>query len=135
MTDQTTRRSLRSAIYTRVSTDQGLEQDFNSLDAQREASQQRLGDYLGAARTKRTHQSSDALLAGKLYDDGGNRMSPSWARKGASCSAAVSRHGFRFRLLSLSGRSRRALGSTWPNTDLPSSGRSPAACRRSNGPT
>ena len=37
MKDQTTRRSLRSAIYTRVSTDQGLEQDFNSLDAQREA--------------------------------------------------------------------------------------------------
>jgi site-specific DNA recombinase len=28
---------LRCAIYTRVSTDQGLEQDFNSLDAQREA--------------------------------------------------------------------------------------------------
>src|SRR5436189_43324 len=27
----------RCAIYTRVSTDQGLEQDFNSLDAQREA--------------------------------------------------------------------------------------------------
>jgi site-specific DNA recombinase len=37
MKDRTTRRSLRSAIYTRVSTDQGLEQDFNSLDAQREA--------------------------------------------------------------------------------------------------
>ena len=37
MKDQTTRRSLRSAIYTRVSTEQGLEQDFNSLDAQREA--------------------------------------------------------------------------------------------------
>jgi site-specific DNA recombinase len=27
----------RCAIYTRVSTDHGLEQDFNSLDAQREA--------------------------------------------------------------------------------------------------
>jgi site-specific DNA recombinase len=39
MKDQTTRRSLRGAIYTRVSTDQGLEQDFNSLDAQREASE------------------------------------------------------------------------------------------------
>src|ERR1700687_3291366 len=39
MNDHTTRRSLRSAIYTRVSTDQGLEQDFNSLDAQREASE------------------------------------------------------------------------------------------------
>src|ERR1700722_18804839 len=39
MKDHTTRRSLRSAIYTRVSTDQGLEQDFNSLDAQRDASE------------------------------------------------------------------------------------------------
>jgi len=39
MKDQTAKRSLRCAIYTRVSTDQGLEQDFNSLDAQREASE------------------------------------------------------------------------------------------------
>src|SRR6516225_11330725 len=30
---------IRCAIYTRVSTDQGLEQDFNSLDAQYDASQ------------------------------------------------------------------------------------------------
>ena len=37
MKDQTAKRGLRCAIYTRVSTDQGLEQDFNSLDAQREA--------------------------------------------------------------------------------------------------
>ena len=28
---------VRCAIYTRVSTEQGLEQDFNSLDAQRDA--------------------------------------------------------------------------------------------------
>ena len=28
---------VRCAIYTRVSTDQGLEQDFNSLDAQYDA--------------------------------------------------------------------------------------------------
>ena len=35
MKAQPARRSLRCAIYTRVSTDQGLEQDFNSLDAQR----------------------------------------------------------------------------------------------------
>src|SRR5208283_5088703 len=39
MKAQTTKRGLRCAIYTRVSTDQGLEQDFNSLDAQREASE------------------------------------------------------------------------------------------------
>src|SRR6266511_3487061 len=32
-------RALRCAIYTRVSTDQGLEQEFNSLDGQREASE------------------------------------------------------------------------------------------------
>jgi DNA invertase Pin-like site-specific DNA recombinase len=31
-------KSVRCVIYTRVSTDQGLEQDFNSLDAQYDAS-------------------------------------------------------------------------------------------------
>jgi site-specific DNA recombinase len=45
--------------------------------------QQSLRDHLGAAKIKRTRQSSDALLTGKLYDDGGNRMSPTWARKGS----------------------------------------------------
>lgn len=56
-----TRRSVRCAIYTRKSTDEGLDQDFISLDAQREAceafihSQKSLG---WAFRTKR-------------YDDGG----------------------------------------------------------------
>jgi DNA invertase Pin-like site-specific DNA recombinase len=45
--------------------------------------QQSLHDHLGAARTKRTRQSSDALLGGKLFDDSGNRMSPTWARKGS----------------------------------------------------
>ena len=33
------RASLRCAIYTRVSTEDGLEQEFNSLDNQREASE------------------------------------------------------------------------------------------------
>jgi site-specific DNA recombinase len=45
--------------------------------------QKNLRDHLGAARANRTRQSSDALLVGKLYDDGGNRMSPSWARRGS----------------------------------------------------
>jgi site-specific DNA recombinase len=45
--------------------------------------QQSLGNHLGATRTKRTRQSSDAILTGKLFDDGGNRMSPTWARKGS----------------------------------------------------
>ncbi len=34
-----TKPAIRCAIYTRVSTDQGLEQEFNSLDAQREAAE------------------------------------------------------------------------------------------------
>ena len=33
------KKSVRCAIYTRVSSDQGLEQDFNSLDNQREAAE------------------------------------------------------------------------------------------------
>src|SRR5271169_4360988 len=61
MKDQTTRRSLRSAIYTRVSTDQGLEQDFNSLDAQREASE--------AYIKSQAHEGWRLLR--EHYDDGG----------------------------------------------------------------
>ena len=32
-------KSVRCALYTRKSTEEGLEQDFNSLDAQREAAE------------------------------------------------------------------------------------------------
>ena len=52
---------IRCAIYTRVSTDQGLEQDFNSLDAQYDASQAYIRSQAHARWT---------LLRGK-YDDGG----------------------------------------------------------------
>ena len=45
--------------------------------------QQRLRDHLGAERAGRSRRASEALLAGKLFDDRGNRMSPSWARKGS----------------------------------------------------
>jgi site-specific DNA recombinase len=37
MPEPKTRRRFRCAIYTRKSSEEGLEQDFNSLDAQREA--------------------------------------------------------------------------------------------------
>jgi site-specific DNA recombinase len=56
-----TSKSVRCAIYTRVSTDQGLEQDFNSLDAQYDASQAYIRSQAHAGWT---------LLRGK-YDDGG----------------------------------------------------------------
>src|SRR5271165_1478637 len=51
----------RCAIYTRVSTDHGLEQDFNSLDAQREAC---------AAYVKSQSQEGWSLV-GLRFDDGG----------------------------------------------------------------
>jgi DNA invertase Pin-like site-specific DNA recombinase len=52
---------VRCAIYTRVSTDQGLEQDFNSLDAQYDASQ--------AYIRSQAHAGWTPLRA--KYDDGG----------------------------------------------------------------
>src|SRR6201985_716811 len=52
---------VRCAIYTRVSTDQGLDQDFNSLDAQYEAS---------SAYIKSQAHAGWALIRSR-YDDGG----------------------------------------------------------------
>src|SRR5215204_732254 len=52
---------LRCAIYTRKSTDEGLEKDFNSLDAQREA--------CAAFILSQKHEGWTMLPA--LYDDGG----------------------------------------------------------------
>ncbi len=54
-------KAVRCAIYTRVSTEQGLEQDFNSLDAQYDASQAYIRSQAHAGWT---------LLRAK-YDDGG----------------------------------------------------------------
>src|SRR5258707_10825367 len=54
-------KQVRCAIYTRVSTDQGLEQDFNSLDAQYEASQAYIRSQAHAGWT----------LVRSKYDDGG----------------------------------------------------------------
>src|SRR5262245_16542089 len=54
-------KKIRCAIYTRVSTDQGLEQDFNSLDAQYDASQA----YI------RSQQHAGWTMVRSKYDDGG----------------------------------------------------------------
>ena len=55
------RRVVRCAIYTRKSSEDGLEQDFNSLDAQREA--------CAAYITSQKHEGWKALA--QTYDDGG----------------------------------------------------------------
>lgn len=54
-------RQIRCAIYTRKSTDEGLDRDFNSLDAQREAAE----SYVGSQK----HEGWTALP--DRYDDGG----------------------------------------------------------------
>src|SRR5262249_35942982 len=54
-------KKVRCAIYTRVSTNQGLEQDFNSLDAQYDASQA----YI------RSQQHAGWTMVRSKYDDGG----------------------------------------------------------------
>src|SRR5436190_5325829 len=57
----TVRQKLRCAIYTRKSSEEGLEQEFNSLDAQREACEA----YVASQRAE------GWLLLGDRYDDGG----------------------------------------------------------------
>src|SRR5258708_1317496 len=54
-------RKLRCAVYTRKSTEEGLEMEFNSLDAQREACEA----YVASQRAE------GWLLVSDRYDDGG----------------------------------------------------------------
>src|ERR687895_1288344 len=61
MSEAKPRRRLRCAIYTRKSSEEGLEQDFNSLDSQREA--------CTASIASQKHEGWLALSA--RYDDGG----------------------------------------------------------------
>ena len=76
MKDQAARRSLRGAIYTRVSTDQGLEQDFNSLDAQREACEASIKSFAGGQ--ERAFDPDDPVARFPRAEDrqGGSRRTP-----------------------------------------------------------
>jgi DNA invertase Pin-like site-specific DNA recombinase len=65
----------RCAVYTRVSTDSGLEQDFNSLDNQREASE--------AYIKSQAHEGWK--LARERYDDGASRAVRWTGRRSRSC--------------------------------------------------
>ena len=54
-------KKLRCAVYTRKSTDEGLDKEFNSLDAQREACE----SYIASQRAE------GWVLVRDRYDDGG----------------------------------------------------------------
>jgi len=58
---ETKKKTIRCAIYTRKSSEEGLEQDFNSLDAQREACE----SYI------KSQQHEGWVLFEKQYNDGG----------------------------------------------------------------
>ena len=67
-------RKLRCAVYTRKSSEEGLEQEFNSLDAQREACEA----YIASQKAE------GWLLVPDRYDDGGF----SGGNAGAPCAAS-----------------------------------------------
>jgi site-specific DNA recombinase len=61
MTNHAKIQKMRCAIYTRKSTEEGLQQEFNSLDAQREASEA----YISS------QQQEGWVCLPQRYDDGG----------------------------------------------------------------
>ena len=82
------RKLLRCAVYTRKSSEEGLDQDFNSLDAQREACEA----YI------RSQADEGWLLIRDRYDDGGvlrryldrPALQRSWPTSGAARSTSSS---------------------------------------------
>ena len=68
-------RALRCAIYTRKSTEEGLEQAFNSLDAQREACAAYIKSQVGEGWR----------LVDRHYDDGGFSGRSEERRVGKEC--------------------------------------------------
>ena len=76
-------RKLRCAIYTRKSSEEGLEMEFNSLDAQREA----------ALAYIESQKHEGWLLVGDRYDDGGFSGGTHGAARRCSGCCATSRAG------------------------------------------
>jgi len=70
--------ALRCAVYTRVSTDSGLEQDFNSLDNQREASEayvkSQSRSFPRAANPPCRHRKALSLCSGLSISWSGKRI-------------------------------------------------------------
>ena len=75
-------RKIRCAIYTRKSSEEGLEQEFNSLDAQREACE--------AFIKSQRHEGWSVLP--QLYDDGATPAGP-WSAQRSSVFLPISQRG------------------------------------------
>jgi site-specific DNA recombinase len=62
------RSTIRCAIYTRKSTEEGLEQEFNTLDAQRDAAEAFIRSQRGEGWTALPEQYDDAGFTGANMD-------------------------------------------------------------------
>src|SRR6266446_5244015 len=60
---------VRCAIYTRKSTEEGLSQEFNSLDAQREAAESYIQSQRGLGWNRRSHGASWPIIAPPFIND------------------------------------------------------------------
>ena len=68
-------KSLRCAVYTRKSTEDGLEQEFNSLDAQREACEAYILSQRHEGWTLMTERYDDGGFSGGSMERPGDRKS------------------------------------------------------------
>ena len=69
--------TLRCAVYTRVSTEHGLEQEFNSLDNQREASEAYVKSQSHEGwKLIRTHYDDGGYSGGSMSSDPDRRFLP-----------------------------------------------------------
>jgi len=90
----TAKRSIRCALYTRKSTEEGLEQDFNSLDAQREAceayvtSQKAEGCMSGTTTADIPEEHWNALPSSGCWRISTKAGSTSWSSTRSIASAA-----------------------------------------------
>ena len=80
--NQQTPRLLRCAIYTRKSTEEGLEQAFNTLQAQREAAESYIQSQRQAGWVAVAESSKDRLSRSTLYTTTQSMPPPSIAASG-----------------------------------------------------
>ena len=80
----------RCAIYTRVSTDNGLEQEFNSLHAQREAAQAYIKSQAHEGwKLIRDHYDGGGFSGGNLDRPGCRRYSPTFGSAESTLSSSI----------------------------------------------
>ena len=82
--------ALRCAIYTRKSSEEGLEQDFNSLHAQREACEAYIRSQQGEGwRLRKTHYDDGGLSGATMETSGAQTAAGGHRRSEGRCSGRI----------------------------------------------